>query len=81
MPVGAKIGKIGVMHLYKGISTIAELAAGEWTERLIRTFIITAEDIVEKDIDWPAEGDAPTIDLAKKIIVEGASPGDGFNHI
>ncbi len=81
MPAGAKPGKIGVMHLYKGITTVAELAAGEWTERLIRTFIITEEDIAEKDTGWPESGDTPTIDLTKKIIEEGATKGDGFLHI
>lgn len=81
MPAGAKAGKVGQLILYKGISTVDELAAGEWTERLIRPFIITDADITDKDSNWPATGDVPTVEVTKKIIEEGATPGDGFNHI
>lgn len=79
MPAGAQEGKEGTMVLYKGVSTIADLAAGTWTERLIRPFVITASDITNRDSGWPSSGSPPTVDLTKKIIVDNG--GDGYNHV
>lgn len=79
MPAGAVEGREGQLVLYKGITTIAQLAAGEWTERLIRPFVINADDIAAKDSGWPESGDAPSIDIpAKSIVDEG---GDGYKHV
>jgi len=79
MPAGAVAGKEGQLILYKGITTIAQLAAGEWTERIIRPFVITAADIAAKDSGWPETGAAPSVDATAKAIVDEG--GDGYNHV
>lgn len=76
MPVGAVPGQEGRMILYKGATTIK---ADDWTERLIRPFLITAADVANRQTGQPASGSAPTINAAARTITDNG--GDGYNHI
>lgn len=79
MPVGAVVGMEGRMILYKGCTTLADAIVGNWTERLIRPFLITAADLANREAGWPLSGAVPTIDVANKAVVDNG--GDGYNHI
>lgn len=80
MSAGAQVGDEGRMILYK-TATLAQVEVGGWAERLIRPFVITAADIVNRDTDtnWPKSGTAPSINVASKSIVDNG--GDGYNHV
>jgi hypothetical protein len=76
MPVGAVVGQEGRMILYKGATTIK---ADDWTERLIRPFLITAADLATRQTGQPSSGSAPTVNAAARTITNNG--GDGYNHI
>lgn len=79
MPVGAQVGDEGRMILYKGCTTLSDAIMGNWTERLIRVFLITAADLTNRDTGWPATGAVPTVNVASKSVVDNS--GNGYNHI
>jgi hypothetical protein len=76
MPAGAKVGQEGRMILYKS-ATLATVDVGGWTERLIRPFLITAADLVDRESGWPSSGAVPTI-VDRQIVDNN---GDGYNHV
>src|SRR5208283_3362756 len=61
MPVGATVGQEGRMVVYKGCTALSDALIGNWTERLIRPFIITVNDLKTRESDWPSTGTVPTI--------------------
>lgn len=79
MSSGAKAGQEGRMILYKGCQTLGDAIVGNWTERLIRPFLITVADLATRDSGWAEVGTAPTVNVASKTILDNG--GDGYNHI
>ena len=80
MPVGAQVGQEGRMILYKGATSVANAGPdGDWTERLVRPFLITAADIANRESSQPASGAVPTVDPTTMSVVDNS--GDGYNHV
>ena len=79
MPVGATAGQEGRMVLYKGCTTLSDAISGNWTQRLIRPFIITDADLTTRQTGWPTVGSAPTINVTDRVISD--TGGDGYFHI
>lgn len=77
MASGAKVGQTGLMFLYKGAASPADVHSGNWTERLVREFTITAADLTDRQSGWPQSGAAPIVQN-KKVVDQG---GDGYLHI
>lgn len=77
MAAGARPGHVGIMFLYKGATAITDIRAGNWSARLAREFVVTEDDIADRESGWPQSGDAPTVS-GKKVIDQG---GDGYLHI
>jgi len=77
MASGAKPGQTGIMFLYKGAASPADVHSGNWTERLVREFTIVENDLTNRQTGWPQSGVAPTVQN-KKIVDAG---GDGYLHI
>lgn len=79
MSAGARVGDLAKMVMYKGATTVADIGAGNWTERLVRPFTINATDLATRDSSWPTSGSPPSVNTTKKIIVDNG--GDGYAHI
>jgi hypothetical protein len=81
MAAGAKVGDLGTMVLYQGATSVAGIDAGGWTARLVRPFVITANDLTNRQGsgNWPNSGTAPTIDTTNRRIND--TGGEGYFHV